>query len=204
MFSSLRHPCDMPRMKKANAKCLMCGLCGTEYFDCIEKRCRLCTGTVHLGKQKWGITSGSIKMHYEFYRWRVGMKIINEDRDYGKSIIKWLQEMSTENLKTHEGMALDIEYMDWTHRRVAFLLFQIAKIFGSTRSKVATFTIMIELGELMKDLMKRLKGNNQLSPIASYFANTVSNLMNDTEKALNMNKMVEKFRTIRTLDDITE
>lgn len=165
MYSTLRHPCDMPSRFQNERKCLVCGLCGSRYLDCRTKKCEVCRSSVHLGRTQSGLATRTIAMTYEFYRWRVSAvhppsyvrviievateeeldrnvwsMVINADLDSNKTVVEWLKSLDEDSLKRHEKLALDIAYTNWTHRRVVFLLFQITKIFSGNRSKVALYS----------------------------------------------------------------
>lgn len=159
-------------------------------------------------------------MSYEFFRWRIGINvppsfvrvitevrreedldrsvwtmIVNADVDKDRNLVNWLRGLDDESLKKYEELALDIAFTNWTHRRIVFMLFQIAKIFAGSRSKVALFSILIEIGQLVTDLTVRTKNQNRLITPISCFARAMTVFMNDSERALEMNLNMEKFRT---------
>lgn len=124
----------------------------------------------------------------------------------GESVIGWLQLLKNDELRRYESLALDIALVNWSHERVVHRIYEIAKLFVGSRSTVTLLTILIELGQLVRDMTFRAKNQPVLRDIVGSYSNAMTKLMKDAEKSMYLNRRVEDLTVTkrRKLDTITE
>lgn len=216
MFSKLKHPCDLPKVIATKETFIYCGLCGTAFFNWETVRCERCECSIQMGRPQLGKEDGVAQIFYYFYQWRVSYHskstyekrklnlvngidierldtriIISLDRIAGVSMGNWLSELETKDKVKYSRFESVIEYCNIKHKLLIKEIIELAKLFVGTRSKATLYTILIEMGQITKDMLHRLERQPILMDIVGAFSNAITGLMNDAERAFEMNKRIE-------------
>lgn len=231
MFSKLNHPCDLPMMTNGSDILVHCGICGRRTFDWNQNQCSICPSKVQVGRSNLGTVTGIAQTTYEFFQWRIAsdtqpkyqrkqLKLMpNANLDEqdtklivnlnvwcvaGVSTINWSQSLDEKDLKKHERLAKAGEYCNWSHKIIIGKIIEIGKLFVGTRSIVSLLTLLIEIGQLTRDMMSQAILHQELREAISSFASAMTTLMADAEMALRENRRVECLneKHVRTLETI--